>query len=68
MGSDPGVPLEEVCPIPGMAKDGCVAPSDAPGAWDGDCGGVGSWGGDEGVGVNLYVFTAIRLFERGHNR
>jgi L-rhamnonate dehydratase len=33
MGSDPGVPLEEVCPIPGMPmpKDGCVIPSDAPG-------------------------------------
>ena len=33
MGSDPGVPLEEVCPIPGMPmpKDGHVIPSDAPG-------------------------------------
>jgi len=33
LGSDPGVPLAEVCPIPGMAmpKDGFVAPSDAPG-------------------------------------
>ena len=33
MGSDPGVPLEEVCPIPGMPmpKDGYVIPSDAPG-------------------------------------
>ena len=33
MGSDPGVPLEEVCPIPGMPmpKDGYVMPSDAPG-------------------------------------
>ena len=33
MGSDPGVPLDEVCPIPGMPmpKDGCVVPSDAPG-------------------------------------
>ena len=33
MGSDPGVPLEEVCPIPGlpMPKDGSVIPSDAPG-------------------------------------
>ena len=33
MGSDPGVPLEEVCPIPGMPmpKDGYVVPSDAPG-------------------------------------
>jgi L-rhamnonate dehydratase len=33
MGSDPGIPLEEVCPIPGMSmpKDGYVVPSDAPG-------------------------------------
>ena len=33
MGSDPGVPLEEVCPMPGMPmpRDGCVLPSDAPG-------------------------------------
>jgi L-rhamnonate dehydratase len=33
MGSDPGVPLQEVCPIPGMAmpRDGYVVPSDAPG-------------------------------------
>ena len=33
MGSDPGVPLEEVRPIPGLSvpKDGCVVPSDAPG-------------------------------------
>jgi L-rhamnonate dehydratase len=33
MGSDPGVPLEEVCPIPGtaMPRDGYVRPSDAPG-------------------------------------
>lgn len=33
MGSDPGVPLDEVCPIPGMSmpKDGYVRPSDAPG-------------------------------------
>jgi len=33
MGSDPGVPLDEVCPIPGMPmpKDGYVVPSDAPG-------------------------------------
>lgn len=33
LGSDPGVPLEEVCPIPGMAmpKNGYVVPSDAPG-------------------------------------
>jgi L-rhamnonate dehydratase len=33
MGSDPGVPLAEVCPIPGMAmpRDGYVVPSDAPG-------------------------------------
>jgi L-rhamnonate dehydratase len=33
MGSDPGVPLAEVCPVPGMAmpKDGYVVPSDAPG-------------------------------------
>ena len=33
MGSDPGVPLEEVCPIPGMPmpKDGHITPSDAPG-------------------------------------
>ena len=33
MGSDPGIPLDEVCPIPGMPmpKDGYVAPSDAPG-------------------------------------
>ena len=33
MGSDPGVPLEEVCPIPGMPmpKDGYVIPTDAPG-------------------------------------
>ena len=33
MGSDPGVPLEEVWPIPGLAvpKDGYVVPSDAPG-------------------------------------
>jgi len=33
MGSAPGVPLHEVCPIPGMAmpKDGYVVPSDAPG-------------------------------------
>ncbi|MBI2871941.1 MAG: L-rhamnonate dehydratase [Chloroflexi bacterium] len=31
--TDPGVPLEEVCPIPGMPmpKDGYVTPSDAPG-------------------------------------
>lgn len=33
MGSDPGIPLDEVCPIPGMSmpKDGYVTPSDAPG-------------------------------------
>ena len=33
MGSDPGIPLEEVCPIPGMPmpKDGYITPSDAPG-------------------------------------
>ena len=33
MGSAPGVPLEEVCPIPGMAvpQDGDIIPSDAPG-------------------------------------
>ena len=33
MGSDPGVPLEEVCPIPGMSmpKNGYVTPTDAPG-------------------------------------
>jgi len=33
MGSDPGIPLEEVCPIPGMPmpKDGYIKPSDAPG-------------------------------------
>ncbi len=33
MGSDPGIPLDEVCPIPGMPmpKDGYVTPSDAPG-------------------------------------
>ena len=33
MGVKPGVPLEEVCPIPGMPmpKDGYVVPSDAPG-------------------------------------
>ena len=33
MGSDPGIPLDEVCPIPGMPmpKDGYVVPSDAPG-------------------------------------
>ena len=33
MGSDPGVPLDEVRPIPGlsMPKDGYVVPSDAPG-------------------------------------
>ena len=33
MGSEPGVPLDEVCPIPGtpMPKDGYIVPSDAPG-------------------------------------
>ena len=33
MGSDPGVPLEEVCPIPGMSmpRNGYVTPTDAPG-------------------------------------
>jgi L-rhamnonate dehydratase len=33
MGSDPGIPLEEVSPIPGVPvpKDGYVTPSDAPG-------------------------------------
>jgi L-rhamnonate dehydratase len=33
MGSDPGVPLDEVCPIPGMPMpvNGDVIPSDAPG-------------------------------------
>ncbi len=33
MGSDPGVPLDEVRPIPGMSmpKDGSVVPSDVPG-------------------------------------
>ena len=33
MGSDPGIPLDEVCPIPGMPmpKDGYITPSDAPG-------------------------------------
>ena len=33
LGTDPGIPLEEVTPIPGMAmpKDGYVVPSDAPG-------------------------------------
>ena len=32
-GSSPGVPLEEVCPIPRMLmpKDGYVVPSDTPG-------------------------------------
>ncbi|MDE0047360.1 MAG: hypothetical protein OXU19_16125, partial [bacterium] len=33
MGSDPGIPLDEVWPIPGLAvpKDGYIRPSDAPG-------------------------------------
>ena len=33
LGSDPGIPLEEVCPIPGMPmpQNGYVVPSDAPG-------------------------------------
>ena len=33
LGSDPGVPLEEACPIPGMAvpRDGKLVPSGAPG-------------------------------------
>ena len=33
MGTDPGIPLEQVSPIPGMPmpKDGYVSPSDAPG-------------------------------------
>ena len=33
MGSAPGIPLEEVRPIPGMAmpKDGCLTPPDTPG-------------------------------------
>ena len=33
MGSDPGIPLDEICPIPGMPtpKDGYIIPSDAPG-------------------------------------
>jgi L-rhamnonate dehydratase len=33
IGTDPGIPLDEVCPIPGMPmpKDGYVTPSDAPG-------------------------------------
>ncbi|MBN18329.1 MAG: hypothetical protein CL758_02445 [Chloroflexi bacterium] len=33
MGSDPGIPLNEICPIPGMAtpKDGYIIPSNAPG-------------------------------------
>ena len=33
MGSDPGVPLQQVCPIPGMPvpEDGYVTASDAPG-------------------------------------
>nr|ANO58300.1 L-alanine-DL-glutamate epimerase [uncultured Alphaproteobacteria bacterium] len=33
MGSDPGIPLDEVCPIPGMPMpiDGYIKPSDAPG-------------------------------------
>ena len=33
MGSDPGIPLDEVCPIPGMPmpRDGYIKPSDAPG-------------------------------------
>lgn len=33
LGSDPGIPLEEVCPIPGMSmpQNGYVVPSDAPG-------------------------------------
>ncbi|MDE0042967.1 MAG: L-rhamnonate dehydratase [Candidatus Poribacteria bacterium] len=33
MGSDPGIPLDEVCPIPGMPVpvNGDVIPSDAPG-------------------------------------
>ncbi|MBI4658717.1 MAG: hypothetical protein HY735_07680 [Verrucomicrobia bacterium] len=33
LGSDPGIPLEEVRPIPGMAmpKNGSLVPSDAPG-------------------------------------
>jgi L-rhamnonate dehydratase len=33
LGTDPGVPLEEVRSLPGMAMpiDGCVVPSDAPG-------------------------------------
>lgn len=33
LGTDPGIPLDELCPIPGMAMpvDGFVTPSDAPG-------------------------------------
>ena len=33
LGTDPGIPLEEVRPIPGMSmpRDGCVTPSDSPG-------------------------------------
>ncbi len=33
LGTDPGVPLAEVCPIPGMAMpiDGKIVPNDAPG-------------------------------------
>ena len=33
LGSDPGIPLEEVCPIPGMSmpQNGYIVPSDAPG-------------------------------------
>ncbi|MDP6823842.1 MAG: enolase C-terminal domain-like protein, partial [Dehalococcoidia bacterium] len=33
IGTDPGIPLDEVCPIPGtpMPVDGYVTPSDAPG-------------------------------------
>ena len=59
MGSDPGVPLEEVCPIPGMPmpKDGCVIPSDAPGFGmeikDRVGSALGPYPCDEGVGVSV---------------
>ncbi len=33
LGTDPGIPLQEVCPVPGMPmpENGFVVPSDAPG-------------------------------------
>ena len=68
MGSDPGVPLEEVCPIPGMPmpKDGYIIPSDAPGFGMENQGrvgsAVGSHRGDEDSSIGIFLANLSRQF------